>query len=119
MPSSDTLVQTITDDNFTDTIQQAEKPVLIDFYADWCGPCQMVSPIIEKLAEKYQDQVFFGKVDIDNNQEIASQYSIMSVPTIMIFTDQDGEIQAVAKQLGFNGQEAYEQMIDQALDNQK
>lgn len=71
--------------NFEEEVLKAKGKVLVDFYADWCGPCKMMSPIIDEISEELQGKIKVGKVNIDNNQEIAMKYGIMSIPTIMIF----------------------------------
>ncbi len=75
----------ITDENFETEVLQSEKPVIIDFYADWCGPCQMMSPVIDKIAEELEGTVKVGKVNSDENMGLAEKFGIMSIPTIMIF----------------------------------
>ena len=74
----------ITGDNFQEEVLKSNKPVLIDFYADWCGPCRMMSPIIDKIAEEMLDEIKVGKVNVDENQELAMEYGVMSIPTIVI-----------------------------------
>lgn len=74
----------ITSENYEEEVMKSEKPVLIDFYADWCGPCKMMSPIIDEIAEERADSIKVGKVNVDENQELAMQYGIMSIPTIVI-----------------------------------
>ncbi len=76
-------------ENFEDIIK-SEKPVLVDFFATWCGPCQMMHPILEELHKKVGDKTRIIKIDIDKNQELAGKYNVRSVPTLMIF--KDGEI---------------------------
>ena len=87
---------TITDDNFQDEVVSCEKPVLVDYWATWCGPCKMVGPIVEEIASEYQDKLKVGKLDVDNNQASAAQQNVMSIPTLLIF--KDGEV--VAQQVG-------------------
>ena len=77
------------DDNFEAEVLQSDLPVLVDFSAEWCGPCKMLSPIIEELAGDYGDKVKVGKVDVDSSQAIAMKYGVMGVPTVMLF--QGGE----------------------------
>lgn len=79
----------ITDENFEEEVLKSEKTVLIDFYADWCGPCKMQSPIIDKIAEERQD-IKVGKINVDENQNTASKYGIMSIPTLLVI--KNGEI---------------------------
>ena len=77
----------INEQNFENEVLKSEEMVLIDFYADWCGPCKMMSPVIDKIAEELNGSVKVGKVNIDENQELAIKYQVMSIPTIMIFTN--------------------------------
>ena len=74
----------LTDDNFENEVLNSDKVCLVDFYADWCGPCKMMSPIIEEIADGLGDKVKVGKVNSDENMELAEKYQIMSIPTIMI-----------------------------------
>ena len=80
----------ITGDNFEGEVLKSNKTVLIDFYADWCGPCRMMSPIIDQIAEEMQDKIKVGKVNVDENQELAMEYGVMSIPTIVII--ENGEV---------------------------
>ena len=75
----------INEGNFEEEVLKSEKMVLVDFYADWCGPCRMMSPIIDEIAEELQNSVKVGKVNVDENQELAIKYDVMSIPTIIIF----------------------------------
>lgn len=81
----------INSENFEEEVLKADKPVIIDFYADWCGPCQMMSPVIDEIAEEKADMIKVGKVNVDENQDLAMEYGIMSIPTIVIV--KNGEIQ--------------------------
>lgn len=74
-----------TNDNFEKEVLGADIPVFVDFYADWCGPCKMMAPIVEKLAEKYEGKLKVGKCNVDEESTIAVKYRIMSIPTMMIF----------------------------------
>ena len=76
-----------TADNFEKDVLQSELPVLVDFYADWCGPCKMMAPIVEGLAQGYDGKVKVGKLNIDDEMEIAQQYRVMSIPTFILFKD--------------------------------
>tara|TARA_B100001750_G_scaffold247791_1_gene274879 strand:+ start:1120 stop:1440 length:321 start_codon:yes stop_codon:yes gene_type:complete len=87
---------TVTDDNFHDEVISCDTPVLVDYWATWCGPCKMVGPIVEEVASEYQDKLKVGKLDVDNNQASAAQQNVMSIPTLLIF--KDGEV--VAQQVG-------------------
>ena len=75
----------ITESNFEEEVLKSEKTVIVDFYAEWCGPCKMMSPIIDKIAEELGDKVKVGKVNTDENLELAQKFNIMSIPTILIF----------------------------------
>ena len=74
----------ITSENYEEEVLKSDKPVLIDFYADWCGPCRMMSPIIDEIAKEKADSIKVGKINVDENQDLAMEYGVMSIPTIMI-----------------------------------
>ena len=80
-------VLNITNENYKDEVLNSEKTVIIDFYADWCGPCKMMAPIIDEIAEKLGDTAKVGKVNVDENQELAMEYSVMSIPTIVVIKE--------------------------------
>lgn len=73
--------------NFEEEVLKSSKPVLVDFYAEWCGPCKMMSPVIDEIAEELGEKIKVGKIDTDENMDLAEKYNIMSIPTIMIFKD--------------------------------
>jgi len=81
----DQTVHQIEGSRFQDEVVRSIQPVLVDFYADWCGPCKMVSPILEELSKEYAGKVKFVKIDTDANQDLAMQFGIMSIPTVMFF----------------------------------
>ncbi len=73
----------VTEDNFDEVVMKSEKPVLLDFYADWCGPCKMMGPIVEAIAEKYADKYVVGKVNVDEQPGLALRYQVMSIPMLV------------------------------------
>jgi thioredoxin 1 len=100
--------------DFDQTIKGAGKPVFIDFYAEWCGPCQAAAPIVDRLAGEYADRVMITKLDVDDNREIAQKFGVMSIPTVLILK-QDGEkVVEVDRKVGFPGEAGYRQMLDKA-----
>lgn len=80
-----TLIKNLTDDSFSKEVESGT--VLVDFFAEWCGPCRMMSPILEQLASQFQGKVVIAKLDIDNEQETAAQFQVTSVPTLILFKD--------------------------------
>jgi thioredoxin 1 len=77
----------LNENNFAQEVLKANTPVLVDFWAVWCGPCKMIAPIVDELAVEYEGKLKIGKVDVDNNQQIAMQYGIRSIPTLLVFKD--------------------------------
>lgn len=77
----------ISSENFEKEVLNSDKAVLIDFYADWCGPCKMMSPIIDEIAKELNEKIQVGKINVDENQDLAMEYGVMSIPTILIFRD--------------------------------
>ena len=96
---------------FDESVIKADMPVLVDFWAPWCGPCRMVAPVVEELAGEYDGKVNFVKVNVDNNPKIASQYGIMSIPTLMIFK----EGKPVDTIVGFRPKDELKKSLDTAL----
>ena len=101
----------ITDANFEETVLKSDKPVLVDFWAEWCGPCRMLGPIIEELSSDYDGKAIIGKVDVDSNQRFAAQYGVRNIPTVLIF--KDGEL--VNRQVGVSQKNVYSEYIDALL----
>jgi len=79
--------KTLTDATFDDEVIKATTPMIVDFWAPWCGPCRMVGPIIDEIAQEHSDKVAIGKVNVDENPGVASKYGVMSIPTIILFKD--------------------------------
>ena len=104
-------VVTLTDDNFENEVAASEKPVLVDYWAAWCGPCKMVAPIVEEIAIEYSDKLKVGKLDIDSNQESAAKQNVMSIPTLAIF--KGGEL--IAQQVGALSKTQLTQFIESNL----
>ena len=96
----------LTENNFEEEVMKANKTVLIDFYADWCGPCKMQSPIIDEIADSRQD-IKVGKVNVDENQELASKYQVMSIPTLLII--KNGQV--AGKFIGLTAKEQIEKSL--------
>ncbi len=86
----------ITDANFDELVLKSDKLVLVDFWAEWCGPCRMLTPIVEEMSTEYEGKVVIGKIDVDNNPDVCSKYGIRNIPTILFF--KNGEI--AEKQVG-------------------
>ena len=101
----------ITDANFEEAVLKSDKPVLVDFWAAWCGPCRMVSPIVDEISGEYAGKAVVGKVDVDANQEFAAKYGVRNIPTVLIF--KNGEV--VDKQVGAAPKKTYTDKIDANL----
>ena len=101
----------ITDSNFEEFVLKSSQPVLVDFWAEWCGPCRMLGPIIEELSSDYDGKAVVGKVDVDSNQQFAAQFGVRNIPTVLIF--KDGEL--VNRQVGVSQKNVYSDYIDALL----
>ena len=101
----------ITDANFEETVLNSSTPVVVDFWATWCGPCRMVGPIIDEISTEYADKAVVGKVDVDANQEFAAKYGVRNIPTVLVF--QNGEV--VGRQVGVAPKASYTDAIDALL----
>lgn len=98
----------LTDSNFEQEVLKNDKPVMVDFWAAWCGPCKMVGPVIEEIAEEYDGKAVVGKVDVDANQEYAAKYGVRNIPTVLVF--KDGEM--VARKVGVSQKEDYAKALE-------
>lgn len=78
---------TLTDESFDEQIMSADKPILVDFWAEWCGPCKKVAPILDEIADEHADRVTIAKMDIDANPKVPLQFNVMSIPTLIVFAD--------------------------------
>ena len=101
----------ITDVNFEEVVLKSSQPVLVDFWAEWCGPCRMLGPIIEELSSDYDGKAVIGKVDVDSNQQYAAQFGVRNIPTVLIF--KDGQL--VNRQVGVSQKNVYADYIDALL----
>jgi thioredoxin 1 len=101
----------ITDENFEETVLKTDKPVLVDFWAAWCGPCRMVGPIIDELSDEYKDKAVVGKVDIDSNQQYAAKFGVRNIPTVLIF--KNGEL--VDRKVGVSTKSDYSNILDSLI----
>ena len=100
----------LTNDNFVSEVISCNTPVLVDFFATWCGPCKMIAPIIEEIAKDFEGSVKVCKLDVDEAPAIAGKYSVMSIPTLLLF--KDGK--PIASSVGYTTKEKIEKMIENA-----
>lgn len=106
MPTRD-----VNEKDFEEKVMKSGLPVLVDFWAPWCGPCKMAGPVLEELSEDYQGKVIIVKVNVDDNQELAQKYGVMSIPTAVMI--KNGE--EVGRHIGFSGKDGFEEAIKKAL----
>jgi len=104
-------ILTLTDANFEQEVLKSTEPVLVDFWAEWCGPCKMLVPLLEDLAGEYEGRIRFGKVDVDENRELAGKYNVMQIPTLLIF--KGGEV--VTQMVGLASKKDFKAKLDQTL----
>jgi len=104
----------VSDDQFEEHVLKSSDPVLVDFWAEWCGPCKAISPIIDDLAATYKGKLKVAKINIDQNQKTPRNYNVRGIPTLMIF--KDGKVEAT--QIGAVSKSQLVQMIDKAIDRQ-
>jgi len=99
------------DQDFEEKVLKSSIPVMVDFYAEWCGPCKMAAPVIEELADTYAGKMTIGKVDVDENNAVAAKFGVMSIPTVILF--KDGK--EVTRKVGYGGRAGYEELVNQGL----
>lgn len=102
----------VTDSDFDVQVIKNNLPVLVDFWAPWCGPCKLAGPILEEVSEEHKDKVVIAKVNVDENNQKPGQYGVMSIPTVILFKAG----QEIGRQTGFSGKEAYEELIKKGGD---
>ena len=101
----------LNDQNFKEEIKSSQVPILVDFWAEWCAPCRMIAPMLEEIAEEYNEKLKIGKLNVDQNRTIAAQYGVMSIPTLILF--KDGEM--VEQMIGAQPKENLLKIIKSAL----
>ncbi|NQS76486.1 MAG: thioredoxin [Peptococcaceae bacterium] len=101
----------INDDNFKQVMDETKLPVLVDFWADWCGPCKMIAPVVEEVAEQFDGKILVGKLNVDANQTMPSTYGVISIPTIVLF--KNGE--EVDRSIGYKSKEELGRFINSHL----
>jgi len=101
----------VTDANFDQDVLKSEKPVLVDFWAAWCGPCRAIAPLVDELAQEYQGKVKVGKMDVDRNSATPMRYKVTGIPTLLVF--KSGQV--VDQLVGYKPKEAIQKALDKAL----
>lgn len=101
----------ITDNIFDEKVYKSQVPVLVDFWAPWCGPCKLAEPVLDELSEAYKDKLVIAKINVDENPQFAQKYGVLSIPTTILFK---GETE-IDRQVGFAGKNAYEELIKKTV----
>lgn len=104
-------VQHITDAEFEAKVLNSDKPVLLDFYAEWCGPCKMAAPVLEKMSEQLKGKVYIYEIDVDENPATSEKYGVMSIPTIILFNKKE----EIERKVGFGGEKGYQDLVSKVL----
>jgi len=105
----------LSDADLQKTLEESTMPVFVDFYAEWCGPCKLAGPVIDKLAEEFQGKVMIVKIDVDPNPMSSKQYGVMSIPTTILFNKVDGKVKEIDRKIGFAGEQGYRQMLAKVM----
>jgi len=104
-------IANVTDQDFEEKVLKSQKPILVDFWAAWCGPCKLAEPVLDELASEYEGRVDIVKVDVDANRATSEKYQIMSIPTTILFKGG----QEIGRQIGFSGKESFEELMKKGL----
>lgn len=107
------MAQIVTDQNFADLVLKSEIPVMVDFFAEWCGPCKMIAPVVDELSSEYEGKVLIVKVNVDESMETAQTYGIMSIPTIVFFKNG----QEVDRVTGALPKDVFKEKLDNLVDD--
>jgi thioredoxin 1 len=106
-------IVTLTSSTFDETVKASDKPVVVDFWAEWCGPCKMIAPILSEIAADHGDDVTIAKLNVDEHGDIAQRYNVMSIPTLLVF--KDGDVQPAKRLVGAKGKGQLLQELEEFL----
>lgn len=104
-------INKVTDPSFDQDVLKSTLPVLVDFYADWCGPCKMAEPVLNELSEYYKDKLTIVKINVDENNQTPAKYGVMSIPTTILFKSGN----EIGRQVGFGGKQVFEELIKKGV----